>query len=139
VSPALLLLVLLFFQAIGGGRALRMDPWELPIRMPTEKDEPEEAVSTRWAVLVAGSSGYGNYRHQADVCHAYQLLRKGGVKEENIVVFMYDDIATNGLNPRPGVIINHPQGDDVYAGVPKVPAPSIPLFLKFLYCVFNYL
>jgi hypothetical protein len=29
---------------------------------------------------------------QADVCHAYQILRKGGVKDENIVVFMYDDI-----------------------------------------------
>jgi len=57
---------------------------------------------------------------QADVCHAYQLLIKGGVKEENIVVFMYDDIANHQLNPRPGVIINHPQGPDVYAGVPKV-------------------
>lgn len=57
---------------------------------------------------------------QADVCHAYQILRKGGVKEENIVVFMYDDIAKNILNPRPGVIINHPKGENVYAGVPKV-------------------
>lgn len=35
-------------------------------------------------------------------------------------MFMYDDIAHNPLNPRPGIIINHPQGDDVYAGVPKV-------------------
>lgn len=33
---------------------------------------------------------------------------------------MYDDIAMHDLNPRPGVIINHPQGEDVYAGVPKV-------------------
>ena len=57
---------------------------------------------------------------QADVCHAYQLLRKGGLKEENIVVFMHDDIAMHELNPRPGVIINHPKGADVYAGVPKV-------------------
>ncbi|XP_054775915.1 legumain-like isoform X2 [Prosopis cineraria] len=32
---------------------------------------------------------------------------------------MYDDIAMNALNPRPGVIINNPQGPDVYAGVPK--------------------
>ncbi len=30
---------------------------------------------------------------QADVCHAYQLLVDQGVKPENIVVFMYDDIA----------------------------------------------
>ncbi|KAL6177117.1 hypothetical protein ACLB2K_048643 [Fragaria x ananassa] len=62
---------------------------------------------------------YGNYRHQADVCHAYQILKKGGLKEENIVVFMYDDIAMHEMNPRKGIIINHPQGQDIYAGVPK--------------------
>ncbi|VAI58967.1 unnamed protein product [Triticum turgidum subsp. durum] len=115
--------------------------WDPVIRMPGEEEpatgdesseKGEDGVGTRWAVLVAGSSGYGNYRHQitsvhwnfvavlkADICHAYQILRKGGVKEENIVVFMYDDIANNLLNPRPGVIINHPEGEDVYAGVPK--------------------
>lgn len=27
-----------------------------------------------WAVLVAGSAGYGNYRHQADVAHVRALL-----------------------------------------------------------------
>ncbi|KAK1430551.1 hypothetical protein QVD17_13371 [Tagetes erecta] len=75
--------------------------------------------STTWAVLVAGSNEYYNYRHQADVCHAYQILKKGGLKEENIVVFMYDDIANHPNNPRPGVIINNPKGPDVYAGVPK--------------------
>lgn len=42
------------------------------------------------------------------------------MKEENIVVFMYDDIADNVENPRPGVIINSPHGKDVYHGVPKV-------------------
>lgn len=35
-------------------------------------------------------------------------------------MFMFDDIADSELNPRPGVIINSPQGEDVYAGVPKV-------------------
>ncbi|KAL6988036.1 legumain, partial [Sarracenia purpurea var. burkii] len=55
----------------------------------------------------------------SDVCHAYQLQRKGGLKDENIIVFMYDDIAFNGENPRPGIIINSPHGDDVYNGVPK--------------------
>ncbi|TVU20154.1 hypothetical protein EJB05_36351, partial [Eragrostis curvula] len=103
----------------------------------------EDVVGTRWAVLIAGSNGYYNYRHQArialcfhfvpflaatslschpcyaDVCHAYQILKKGGLKDENIIVFMYDDIANNTANPRPGVIINHPNGTDVYAGVPK--------------------
>ncbi|KAL7112212.1 hypothetical protein ACP275_05G137900 [Erythranthe tilingii] len=79
----------------------------------------DDSVGTRWAVLLAGSSGYWNYRHQADVCHAYQILKRGGLKDENIVVFMYDDIANNEENPRPGVIINSPHGEDVYKGVPK--------------------
>ncbi|GAB4854411.1 hypothetical protein Ancab_022997 [Ancistrocladus abbreviatus] len=74
---------------------------------------------TKWAVLVAGSTGYENYRHQSSVCHAYQILKKGGLKDENIIVFMYDDIAYNKDNPIPGVIVNHPDGPNVYAGVPK--------------------
>lgn len=74
---------------------------------------------TNWAVLVAGSRGYGNYRHQADICHAYQILKKNGLKDENIIVFMYDDIAHNEENPRKGIIINNPKGGDVYKGVPK--------------------
>ncbi|CAL5410369.1 unnamed protein product [Camellia sinensis] len=47
----------------------------------------------------------------ADVCHAYQLLKKGGLKDENIIVFMYDDMAQNEENPRPRIIINSPHGD----------------------------
>lgn len=71
----------------------------------------------QWAVLVAGSNGYYNYRHQvftklhsfsvscmscsiqiflqADVCHAYQVLRKHGIPAENIITLMYDDIANS--------------------------------------------
>lgn len=48
------------------------------------------------------------------------MLKRGGLKDENIIVFMYDDLADSPLNPRPGVIINHPSGQDVYKGVPKV-------------------
>ncbi|XP_031248424.1 vacuolar-processing enzyme-like [Pistacia vera] len=83
------------------------------------EDDKSSINGTRWAVLIAGSSGYGNYRHQADVCHAYQILKSGGLKEENIIVFMYDDIAFANENPRPGIIINKPYGTDVYYGVPK--------------------
>ena len=32
---------------------------------------------------------------------------------------MYDDIAYAKENPTPGMIINHPNGTDVYKGVPK--------------------
>ncbi|RZB68284.1 Vacuolar-processing enzyme isoform D [Glycine soja] len=113
--PTLLLLLIAFATSVSGRRDLVGDF----LRLPSETDNDDNFKGTRWAVLLAGSNGYWNYRHQADVCHAYQILRKGGLKEENIIVFMYDDIAFNGENPRPGVIINKPDGGDVYKGVPK--------------------
>lgn len=88
-----------------------------------EKDkvfsEKGSAEPKHWALLVAGSNGFYNYRHQADICHAYHLLRNHGIPDERIVVMMYDDIANNPENPNPGVIINHPNGTNVYPGVPK--------------------
>ncbi|WP_411027248.1 C13 family peptidase, partial [Salmonella sp. s54925] len=72
-----------------------------------------------WALITAGSSGWDNYRHQADVCHAYQILHRNSIPDENIVVMMYDDIANNQENPTPSKIINKPNGPDVYAGVLK--------------------
>jgi legumain len=78
-------------------------------------DEAKKGV--HWAVLVAGSNGWYNYRHQADACHAYQILRRNGIPEERIITMMYDDLANNAENPTPGVIINHPNGTDVYGGV----------------------
>ncbi|GJW13365.1 vacuolar-processing enzyme [Tanacetum coccineum] len=104
-----------------------------PIWRPTEEPSPSSLelvvsqhvitdTSTTWAVLIAGSKGYSNYRYQADVCHAYQLLKTGGLKEENIIVFMYDDIAHHPNNPRPGTLINHPQGRDDYNGIHVTPS-----------------
>jgi glycosylphosphatidylinositol transamidase (GPIT) subunit GPI8 len=97
-----------------------------------------------WALLVAGSNGYYNYRHQADVCHSYQVSRKWempysmhngirslqvvrahGIPEENIVVMMYDDIAYNDLNPTPGIIVNAPNGTNVSAKVTTTCIPSV--------------
>ncbi|GFY44534.1 legumain [Trichonephila inaurata madagascariensis] len=72
-----------------------------------------------WAVLVAGSTDWLNYRHQADVCHSYQVLRNHGIPDERIIVMMEDDLANSIENPTPGILINHPKGKDVYKGVPK--------------------
>uniref|UniRef100_A0A0K8SFZ5 legumain n=2 Tax=Lygus hesperus TaxID=30085 RepID=A0A0K8SFZ5_LYGHE len=70
-----------------------------------------------WALLVAGSNGYYNYRHQADICHSYHVMINEGIPAEKIIVMMYNDIAYNTDNPTPGVIINKPNGTNVYAGV----------------------
>ncbi|CAM1319586.1 LGMN (predicted), partial [Pycnogonum litorale] len=81
-------------------------------------DAQKEGVKL-WALLVAGSNGYYNYRHQADICHAYQIMKKHGIPDERIVVMMYDDIANSVHNPMRGKIINEPNGNDVYHGVLK--------------------
>uniref|UniRef100_A0A183BUW4 Legumain n=1 Tax=Globodera pallida TaxID=36090 RepID=A0A183BUW4_GLOPA len=70
-----------------------------------------------WAVLVAGSNGWWNYRHQADICHAWHVLVDHGVPPEQIITMMYDDIAHNKLNPYPGKLFNSPSMRDVYEGV----------------------
>lgn len=76
----------------------------------------EAASSDHWAVIVAGSKGYSNYRHQADACHAYQIMKKNGIPEEQIILMAYDDVANNYENPFPGKLFNKPDGEDVYAG-----------------------
>ncbi|KRY22719.1 Legumain [Trichinella patagoniensis] len=65
-----------------------------------------ENPGQKWALLVAGSNGWYNYRHQADICHAYQILRKHGIPDSNIVVMMYDDIAYNEDGPDDHIFIN---------------------------------
>jgi legumain len=102
-------------QAASSRLTQKLLSWLTPTKFA---GRPEEFTGDVWAVLIAGSSGWGNYRHQADVCHAYQVLKHGGLDDDHIVVMMADDIASNYLNPHPGQIFNNPKGPDVYDGVP---------------------
>ncbi|XP_061599802.1 legumain [Cololabis saira] len=86
---------------------------------PEPEPEPEPDQGKHWVLIVAGSNGWYNYRHQADACHAYQIVHRNGIPDEQIVVMMYDDLAGNEENPTPGIVINRPNGTDVYKGVPK--------------------
>jgi len=77
-----------------------------------------------WAVIVAGSNTYDNYRHQADACHAYQIVHKFGIPDSRVIMMYYNDIAKNVENPYKGKIFNKPTakgkaGVDVYAGCPQ--------------------
>ena len=65
-------------------------------------------AADEFAVLVAGSNSYWNYRHQADICHAYHVLISHGFNPDNIVLFSYDDVPSDPLNPFPGQLFNHP-------------------------------
>lgn len=64
LSAALAVLVL--FLSVLAGVDSR---WDSALRLWSERVETapsEESVGTRWAILIAGSSGFWNYRHQVD-------------------------------------------------------------------------
>lgn len=85
---------------------------------------PLGAIAANSALLVAGSSGFWNYRHQSDVCHAFHALVRQGMDPDRIITMFYDDIANDPENPFPGQIFNQPTTDgqpgvDVYNGCRK--------------------
>jgi len=55
------------------------------------------------AVIISASSGWENYRHQADTLAVYQLLRENGVDDKDIILFSVDDV--------PWMPQNTPRGD----------------------------
>lgn len=66
------------------------------------------AAAGEWAVLLAGSEAYYNYRHQSDVAHMYHVLMDHKYDPDHIIVLMVDDLGSSPFNPFPGTIFNHP-------------------------------
>ena len=73
--------------------------------------DPEQAEANlkpckgKKAVLVAASSGWNNYRHQADILAYYQLLKENHFTDDDMILIMADDLAYDTKNPYPGQII----------------------------------
>lgn len=59
-----------------------------------------------YAVLYCGSSTIWNYRHQADIYTIYNQLINRGFTASNIVLFAYDDIANEYMNPFKGQVFH---------------------------------
>lgn len=60
------------------------------------------ALDDRWALLIAASKGWANYRFQADVFAMYQLLKQHGYDDDHIVLICEDDVARHANNPHQG-------------------------------------
>lgn len=74
---------------------------------------PSQPKREVWALIAALSSGWNNYRHQADALRQYALLRKNGVPDDHIVLLLADDLATARQNSRPGQVRNEIDGPDL--------------------------
>lgn len=62
----------------------------------------------RWALLIAASNTWRNYRFQADVLNMYKMLKNHGYNDDHIVLIVEDDLAFNveNRNDRGNVRIN---------------------------------
>lgn len=76
-----------------------------------------EKLDDNYAVVVAASTGWENYRHQADALAMYQLLKRHGYDDDHIIVIMEDDIAQNPKNPRKGEVRVEIGGENLYHDV----------------------
>lgn len=73
-------------------------------------------LTGRKAVVIAGSGGWLNYRHQADALNMYRILKNAGYDDDDIILIIEDDLANNPSNPYPGVIMVADGGDNLYEG-----------------------
>lgn len=78
--------------------------------------EPLPETDERHAVVIAGTTGWSNYRHQADALAVYQLLKSNGYDDDHIILILADDIAFNERNAFPGDVHVTPGGENVYEG-----------------------
>lgn len=69
-----------------------------------------------FALLIATSSSWLNYRHQADILTLYQKLKANGFDDKHIILIMEDDLAQNASNPKKGTLINY-EGEMVYKDI----------------------
>ena len=82
-----------------------------------DKGVTYEDLQDRYAVVMATSTGWDNYRHQADALDIYRMLKKAGYPDDHIVLITEDDLAYNPENPHPGVVHVLPEGENLYQGV----------------------
>ena len=114
-----------FTSSDGRGRsAANTASWEWNAAFDDKAVEATRGVSieygelqNRWAVIVAASKGWGNYRHQADALHLYQLLKRGGYDDSHIILIVADDIASNSRNKQKGKIVSRLNGENLYANI----------------------
>ena len=103
------------------GSLSNFDIWNLEKSRITDiNDGPDvmyPELKDRYAVIVAASTGWTNYRHQADALAMYQLLKRHGYDDGHIIMIMEDDIAMNASNPHKGQVRVEIGGENLYHDV----------------------
>ena len=73
-------------------------------------------LTDQYALLVQGSDGWDDYRHEADVLSIYQMLRANGYDDAHIILIIADDCANAPQNTDRGAIRTDPDGPNLRQG-----------------------
>ena len=73
-------------------------------------------LKDQYAVLVQGSSGWNDYRHEADVLSIYQMLKANGYDDDHIILVCADDCANASKNKDAGAVRTDPSGKNLRQG-----------------------
>ena len=131
-----------YFSADGNDRTVStINDWTVKAHNEQELEEYVTNITfpehkDNYAVVVAGSSGWSNYRHQADALAMYHALRAQGFDDNHIMLIMEDDIAHHDKNKYPGVVRITPDGDNLYEGV-KIDYKMSELYASDLHNIFT--
>ena len=74
------------------------------------------ALTDQYAVLVQGSNGWLDYRHEADVLNIYQMLKAGGYDDDHIILVSADECANAAENSDKGAVRTDPDGRNLLEG-----------------------
>ena len=109
-----------FTSSDGSNRtASTLASWNWKAKVSEDIEDQDSPVQYKelkdsWALLVQGSSGWENYRHQADVLNVYQMLKAQGWDDDHIILIISNDIAYNPKNIFPGEVATSTYGDNLY-------------------------
>ncbi len=116
------LITLDYMSSDGSNRiASTLASWNWKVRVMDDIEDADSPVSygeleDSRAILVQGSSGWANYRHQADVLNVYRMLKRNGWDDDHIILVVSDEIADNPKNTFPGQVRCSTYGEDLYRG-----------------------
>lgn len=112
-----------YLSTDGSGRTTStLQSWDWQTSMTqtfseSQKDITYPDLADNWAVVVATSDTWVNYRHQADALAMYQLLKRHGYDDDHIILVMENNIAYNENNLYPGEVRVRTDGENLYHDV----------------------
>ena len=84
---------------------------------PSQIDSNYGECTGNYAVVVAASTGWRNYRHQADALDVYQMLKQYGYDDDHIIFILEGDIVNDEHNIHRGEVRVFPDGENLYHDV----------------------